>query len=110
LEKPAAWIKHAAINRIRHQRRGQGRMGTEPSRLVDRDEMTATSDEGLDVLPALAGLPRQQRAVVALYYLLDQATSAIADTLDITEATVREVVPAIVEVEVAVPRLRPACW
>jgi hypothetical protein len=89
LENPAAWIKHAAINRIRHQRRGQGRMGTEPSRLVDRDEMTATSDEGLDVLPALAGLRRQQRAVVALYYLLDQATSAIVDTLDITEATVR---------------------
>lgn len=51
--------------------------------------MTGTSDEGVDVLPALAALPRQQRAVVALYYLLDQGTSAIADTLDITDATVR---------------------
>lgn len=31
--------------------------------------MTATSDGGVDVLPALAALPRQQRAVVALCWI-----------------------------------------
>jgi RNA polymerase sigma factor (sigma-70 family) len=39
-------------------------------------------------VPALAELPAQQRASVALYYLLDQPTSAIAETLGVAEATV----------------------
>lgn len=40
-------------------------------------------------MPALAALPPQQRAAVGLYYLLDQPTSAIAESMGITEATVR---------------------
>lgn len=49
------------------------------------EEPTAT----VDLPPVLATLPEQQRAVVTLYYLLEQPTSAVADTLGVTEATVR---------------------
>ena len=49
------------------------------------DEPTAT----LDLPSVLATLPEQQQAVVTLYYLLEQPTSAVADTLGVTEATVR---------------------
>lgn len=48
-------------------------------------EPTATAD----LVPVLAALPEQQRAAVVLYYLLDQPTSAVAETLGVTEATVR---------------------
>lgn len=89
LENPAGWVRHAAINRVRNQRRGQSRLAAALPRLLRSDSATAGPTERLDVVPALAALPKQQREVVALYYLLDQPTSAIADSLDISEATVR---------------------
>ncbi len=52
-------------------------------------EPTARATATADLVPVLAALPEQQRAAVALYYLLDQPTSAVADTLGVTEATVR---------------------
>lgn len=89
LENPGAWVRHAAINRVRNQRRGRRRMVAALPRLwgyhADRVEPT----EMIDVVPALAALPDQQRVAVALYYLLDQPTSAIAEAQGVTEATVR---------------------
>ncbi len=89
LDNPAAWVKHAATNRVRNQRRGQSRMVAALPRLVRSDGGPVEPTERVDVVPALAALPEQQRAAVALYYLLDQPTSAVADTLGVTEATVR---------------------
>jgi RNA polymerase sigma factor (sigma-70 family) len=89
LEDPAAWVRHAAINRLRNQRRGQGRMVAALPRLVRADVPALDPADTVDVVPALMALPKQQRAAVALYYLLDQPTSAIADTLGVSEATVR---------------------
>jgi RNA polymerase sigma-70 factor (ECF subfamily) len=89
LDNPAAWVKHAAINRVRNQRRGQSRMAAALPRLVRSDGGPVESTERVDVVPALAALPEQQRAAVALYYLLDQPTSAVAEALGVTDATVR---------------------
>jgi RNA polymerase sigma factor (sigma-70 family) len=58
-------------------------------RLVRPDIPALDPADTVDVVPALMALPKQQRAAVALYYLLDQPTSAIADTLGVSEATVR---------------------
>lgn len=58
-------------------------------RLARSDAPVLEPAEALDVVPALAALPPQQRAAVAFYYLLDQPTSAIAESMGITEATVR---------------------
>lgn len=89
LEDRAGWVKHAAINRVRNQRRGQSRLVAALPRLLTRDGVAPETNESVNIMPALAALPEQQRVAVALYYLLDQPTSAIADTMGITEATVR---------------------
>lgn len=89
LDNPGAWVKHAAVNRLRNQRRGRRRMIAALPLLVARDDGASTSTHDFDVAPAVAALPDQQRAAVALYYLLDQPTATIATSLGITEATVR---------------------
>lgn len=93
LENPAGWVRHVAINRVRNQRRGHNRMTAALPRLLRQEdstaEPTARATATADLLPVLAALPEQQRAAVALYYLLDQPTSAVAATLGVTEATVR---------------------
>lgn len=89
LDNPTAWIRHAAINRLRNQRRGHNRMIAALPRLLRQDESVDQPTATLDVPSVLATLPEQQRAVVTLYYLLEQPTSAVADTLGVTEATVR---------------------
>lgn len=91
LDNPATWVRRAAINRVHNQHRGRRRLVAALPRLHRVDEAPAATDGGerLDVLTAVSALPEQQRAAVALYYLLDQATSEIAETLGIAEATVR---------------------
>ncbi len=89
LEDPAGWVRHAALNRVRNQCRGKRRLAAALPRLVRSDPPVLEPAEAVDVVPALAALPPQQRAAVALYYLLDQPTSAIAESMGITEATVR---------------------
>jgi RNA polymerase sigma-70 factor (ECF subfamily) len=88
-DNPAAWIRHAAINRLRNQRRGHNRMLAALPRLLRQEESMEEATVTVDLPSVLATLPEQQRAVVILYYLLEQPTSAVADTLGVTEATVR---------------------
>jgi RNA polymerase sigma factor (sigma-70 family) len=93
LEDPAGWVRHAAINRVRNQRRGHNRMTAALPRLLRQEdsmaEPTAGATATADLVPMLAALPEQQRAAVTLYYLLDQPTSTVAGILGVTEATVR---------------------
>ena len=91
LESPAGWLRHVALNRIRNQQRGQLRQREALPRLLEPcppHDTDPFDDEG-EALALLAGLAPQQRAAAALYYLLDQPTSAVAEHLGITEATVR---------------------
>ena len=92
LESPAGWLRHVALNRIRNQHRGQvreanalPRLVTDPGRALDVGDPGA----GISASELLSSLAPQQRAAAAMYYLLDQPTSAIAEHLGITEATVR---------------------
>lgn len=93
LDDPAGWVRHAAVNRVRNQRRGHSRMVAALPRLLRQEdsmaEPTARATATADLVPVLAALPEQQRAAVVLYYLLDQPTSAVAETLGVTESTVR---------------------
>ena len=88
-DNPAAWIRHAAINRLRNQRRGHNRMIAALPWLLRPEESTEEPTATLDLPPVLSRLPEQHRAVVILYYLLEQPTSTVAGTLGVTEATVR---------------------
>ena len=95
LESPTGWLRHVALNRIRNQHRGQQREAAALPRLVGAS--ADRIDEGLDVVvdggraavDMVEGLPPQQRAAAAMYYLLDQPTAVIADHLGVSEATVR---------------------
>ncbi len=89
LDDPAGWVRHAAVNRVRNQRRGHSRMVAALPRLLRQEDSMAEPTATADLVPVLAALPEQQRAAVVLYYLLDQPTSAVAETLGVTEATVR---------------------
>lgn len=89
LESPAGWLRHVALNRIRNQHRGRSREQRALPRLVESDAVDVEWGDELTALPLLISLSPQQRATAAMYYLLDQPTSAIADHLGITEATVR---------------------
>lgn len=93
LESPTGWLRHVALNRIRNQHRGQQRALAAYPRLVGDDQSVDDVDVVVDAGHAASAmveaLPPQQRAVAAMYYLLDQPTATIADHLGVTEATVR---------------------
>lgn len=89
LESPRGWLRHVALNRIRNQHRGRSREREALPQLVTPDAVEVMWDDELTALPLLISLSPLQRAAAAMYYLLDQPTSAIAEHLGITEATVR---------------------
>ena len=90
MESPAGWLRHVALNRIKNQHRSQQRQSDALPRLMPLDFPASTSlGDVRDALPLIATLPPQQRAAVALYYLLDQPTDAVAEHLGVSEATVR---------------------
>lgn len=90
LDSPIGWVRHVAINRIRNQHRGRQRQDEALPRLVQPEALDVVGGDGIDdVLTLLDGLAPQQRAAIALYYLLDQPTAAVAEHLGVSEATVR---------------------
>src|SRR5688572_29339795 len=94
LESPAGWLRHVALNRIRNQHRSRQREADALPRIANAADAVADETEReFDDLSVAAGflerLAPQQRATAAMYYLLDQPTSAIAEHFEVTEATVR---------------------
>jgi RNA polymerase sigma-70 factor (ECF subfamily) len=90
LDDPSAWVRRAAINRVRNQLRGRARQLAALPRLAATDTVEPReADPQPELATALAALPKQQREAVVLYYLLDQPTRAIANALGVAEATVR---------------------
>jgi RNA polymerase sigma-70 factor (ECF subfamily) len=91
IRNTAAWVTAAACNRVRDVRR---RVGAE-ARALARSGIPAESAEDavegldIDVHAALMSLPRQQREVCVLYYLLDQSVDAIAEALGVSSGTVK---------------------
>ncbi len=58
-----------------------------PESVADGD---ATAELRLDVVRALEGLPRMQRAVVTLRYLEDRSVAEVAETLGISDGAVKK--------------------
>jgi RNA polymerase sigma-70 factor (ECF subfamily) len=86
-----AWVATVALNLSRSgvrrkmaERRARQRLGAASSLTPERSH-----DETVDIERAVAQLPRRQREVVVLRYLLDLNTSETATTLRINEGTVK---------------------
>lgn len=91
IDSLGAWVATVALNVSRSgvrrkmaERRARQRLGGSPTTTPD----TSHSDI-VDIERAVARLPRRQREVVVLRYLLDLNTAETATTLRINEGTVK---------------------
>lgn len=87
----AAWITVVASNRVRDAYRRQGAEQRALAKLGHVDEGANDVIEllDIDVKNALVSLPKQQRQVATLHYLLDQSVETIAEGLGVSEGTVK---------------------
>jgi RNA polymerase sigma-70 factor, ECF subfamily len=88
MESPGGWVRRVAIRDAVRTRRREAR-GRSFSRTVAPSVIGAREAVAVDVRQALLTLPRQQRAVIALYYLEDQPVAEIASLLGCSEGTVK---------------------
>jgi RNA polymerase sigma factor (sigma-70 family) len=90
VESLPAWVAAVALNQTRSSWRRAMAERRARRRSPERSVPTATpSEEHLDVARALETLPRRQREVAVLRYLLEMSTPEVAATLRITEGTVK---------------------
>jgi RNA polymerase sigma-70 factor (ECF subfamily) len=92
------WVASAAINRARSrwrtqaaERRAFDRLAAQPATRSQAGavEDAAPPDFDAQVAGALRDLPRMQRSVVALHYLLDMSVADVAGRLGLAEGTVK---------------------
>lgn len=92
LDDLTGWVTTVALNRSRSWWRSQGAERRALLRLGQRttaDPGQAARPFSAGVAEALRALPRGQREVVALHYLLDMSVVDVAERLDVTEGTVK---------------------
>lgn len=106
LDSPGGWVAHVALNLARSQlrtrraaRRAQIRLGSERPASTDHDEQ-------LSVHRALASLPREQRELVVLRYLLGFTSAEVAEMTGLRPDNVRKICSralAVLRVELDTP-------
>lgn len=89
-DDPVGWIRRVAINKLRDESRRQGRKDKAVQRMQGelRDDGVEWSD-GADAGALLAGLPRQQRLAMALFYVEGLSVAEVASALEISDGAVR---------------------
>jgi RNA polymerase sigma-70 factor, ECF subfamily len=90
VESLPAWVAAVALNLTRSGRRRTMAERRARRRSAERSVVAAApSEEHMDVAWALEGLPRRQREVAVLRYLLEMSTAEVAAALGIAEGTVK---------------------
>jgi RNA polymerase sigma factor (sigma-70 family) len=90
VESLPAWVTAVALNLTRSGWRRTMAERRARRRFPERSSMVSPpSEEHVDVARALEALPRRQREVAVLRYLLEMSTTEVAATLGITEGTVK---------------------
>lgn len=88
----AGWVTVAAMNRSRSRWRSRAAERRAIERLARLDPRGPAVSEPLPdqrLAAALAKLPRAQREIVALHYLIDLSVASVAESLGIAEGTVK---------------------
>jgi RNA polymerase sigma-70 factor, ECF subfamily len=85
-DDPAAWVRRVAVNRVLNQHRRRDRREAAVGRL---EAAPAGVDRDLDIAPAVAALPPQQRTAVALHYLADLSVAEVAVAMRVAPGTVK---------------------
>ena len=91
-DKPDAWVRRVAINKLRdHLRRRERRerLRRRLAGLAVESPGDPAASVGGEVDDLLARLPRQQRLTVAMHYLEDLSVADIGQLLGISEGTVK---------------------
>ncbi len=88
-DDPVGWIRRVAINRLRDEHRSEVRKKRTIERLAAEPQPESVAPQLDDVAALLAGLPRQQRLSLALYYIDGLPVKEIAATLGISDGAVK---------------------
>jgi RNA polymerase sigma-70 factor, ECF subfamily len=88
-DDPVGWIRRVAINRLKDERRRDVRKQRALERLAAEPQQSTSVPQVDDVASLLAGLPRQQRLSLALYYVDGLTVAEIARTLQISDGAVK---------------------
>ena len=90
LDSLPAWVAAVALNQTRSGwRRSMAERRARRRIPAGSGTAAAPSGDQVDVARALEALPRRQREVAVLRYLLEMSTAEVAAALDITEGTVK---------------------
>jgi RNA polymerase sigma factor (sigma-70 family) len=89
VESLPSWVAAVALNLTRSGWRRTMAERRARRRFPERSVSAAPSEEHVDVARALEALPRRQREVAVLRYLLEMSTAEVAATLGITGGTVK---------------------
>jgi RNA polymerase sigma-70 factor (ECF subfamily) len=88
-DDPVGWIRRVAINNMRDQHRRESRKQRVVDRLGAEPEVQVQAPQLDEVAAMLAGLPRQQRLSLALFYVDGLSVAETAATLGISEGAVK---------------------
>lgn len=89
LDRPEAWLRRVAVNRLLNRRRSLARRARALLRLQPREE-EADPDRRLDLAAALQALPTQQRLATVLRYVGDLSLAETAEVMGVSEGTVSQ--------------------
>ena len=89
-ENPGAWVRRVTINLALSRRRRLAAEARAVLRLPRPEVSLPPADpEDTAVWEAVAALPKNQRAAIALFFLEDRSITEIADILEVSPSTAR---------------------
>lgn len=88
-DRPEAWVRRVAINKVIDQRRRGDRHERAVRTLAATDPGAREHDVSVDLQRALAALPLKQRLAVTLHYVADLPVAEVAALLDVADGTVK---------------------
>jgi RNA polymerase sigma-70 factor (ECF subfamily) len=88
-DDPVGWIRRVAINKLRDEYRRSTRKRSAVERLAAQPTAGVAEPSVDELTPLLAGLPRQQRLALALYYVEGLSLRQTAEAIGVSEGAVK---------------------